>query len=272
MLLLTDPFTNAWTLFTPYVFNIIKAIVVIYIGRKVIKLIEMLIERASERAEVDQGLISFITSLSNIVLYIILIVVIASIFGVPTATFITIIGSCGLAVGLALQGSLQNFAGGVLILFLKPFIVGDYIIVNNLEGTVTSIDICYTKLLTIDNKVVILPNGALSNSNLVNVSKEKYRRIDLLIPISYTDDIIGIKYILEDVAGSQHRVLKDRQIDIYVDSYANDCIQIGFRVWCKSSDYWPLRWALLEAVKLAMDENGYTIPFRQMDVFIKNQK
>ena len=272
MLLVSDSFFNNWNIIAPIGWKILEVLLIFFVGRKLIKVCEKLIIRTTGKAEIDPGVGSFIASFTKIILYVILLVAIAGIFGVPTASFITIIGSCGLAVGLALQGSLQNFAGGVLILVMKPFVTGDYIIVNGLEGTATSIDICYTKLTTVDNKVVILPNGTLSNSNLINVSKEKFRRIDITVPVSYSDDIRGVKQMLEEIAENNTRVLKDRQVDVFVNEFDNSSIQMGFRTWVKSSDYWPVKWELMETIKLTMDERGYTVPFSQMDVFIKNQK
>lgn len=261
-----------WQIAAPIVWSLVEVVAVFLIGTKLIKLVIEILKKATERAGLEKGVISFLSSMARIALYGILVVIIAGIFGIPTASFVAVIGSCGLAVGLALQGSLQNFAGGVLILLMKPFVVGDYISAKGLEGTVYSIDICYTKLKTPDNKIVVLPNGALSNADLVNVSKEPVRRVDFTVPVSYSDDYEGIKSMLAGLAASSELVLKDRPVDIFISDFANDSVSVGFRVWCATEHYWDVKFDLQEKIKKSMDEKGYTIPFRQVDVLIKNEK
>ncbi len=249
--------------------HVFEVIIVFIIGRKLIGFLIDCLRKITKRAGLDSGVISFLISFSRILLYVILVVIIAGIFGIPTASFVALIGSCGLTVGLALQGSLQNLAGGVLILIMKPFVVGDYIIVGSNEGTVSSIDICYTKLKTGDNRVIVLPNGTLSNSDLINVSKEEYRRVDIIVPIGYKDDIVSVKEMLKKIIETEETVLADRPQKIFVNTFGDDSVEIGVRVWCKSSDYWELKWSLLEKIKYAMDENGYNIPYKQMDIHIQ---
>lgn len=261
-----------WVIVAPIVWSLAEVAIVFFVGRKLIGLIIDILKKATERAGLEKGVISFLSSMTRIALYIILVVIIAGIFGIPTASFVALIGSCGLAIGLALQGSLQNFAGGVLILIMKPFIVGDYIVVNGLEGTVSSIDICYTKLRTADNKVVVIPNGTLSNSELTNVSKEPKRRVDFIVPISYDDDIRGVKAMLVRLAESCENVLQEEPVQVFVSDFANDSISIGFRVWCRTEHYWDIKFSLQERIKEAMDTNGYTIPFHQIDVVVKNNQ
>lgn len=181
-----------------------------------------------------------------------------------------LVGSVGLTVGMALQGSLSNFAGGVLILVLKPFVVGDYVVAQGLEGTVTKIDLFYTTILTTDNRTVVMPNGALSNGNIVNVTHEPVRRLDLIVPIGYGDDIRQVKAILLGIADHHaERILQDRDIAVMVGDFGDDAVEIAFRVWVKKEDYWALRSDLLEDIKYTFDEQHITIPFHQFDVFMK---
>lgn len=176
-------------------------------------------------------------------------------------------------MGLALQGSLSNFAGGVLILLLKPFVVGDYILDNasSEEGTVKEITIFYTKLLTIDNKLILIPNGSLSNSSITNYSHMDMRRIDLTVGVGYASDLSKVKAVLEDVVKTETAVIKDEPVDIFVSDLGDSAVDMGIRVWVKTEDYWPVRWRLLEQMKNALDENGISIPFPQMDVSIRKE-
>lgn len=266
LLEINKTFLHIWKLVSPMGLRVIECLAILIIGQKVIQLIKKLLEKAASKSKIDKGVTSFLISFFNFLLYVTLILLAANVVGIPTATFIAILGSTGLAIGLSLQGTLQNFAGGVLILLMKPFVAGNYIMVNGLEGTVSRIDVCYTTLKTIDNKVVVLPNGALANTNIVNVSREKYRRVDLIIPISYSDDIKLAKDVLTKVAANEELAIKTKPVEVYVSDFGADSIQMGFRVWVKTVDYWPAKWALLEAVKYEMDKNGLTIPFNQIDV------
>lgn len=170
---------------------------------------------------------------------------------------------------MSLQGSLSNFAGGILILIFKPFKVGDYIIVGTNEGTVKSIEILYTRLVTIDNKVVMLPNGSLSNSSIVNVGAENTRRIDIQIGIGYSSDIPKAKKLLEQVINSEKGILKDKDILVVVKSLDESCVTLETRAWVNTADYWNVRFNLLERYKNIFDENGIEIPFNQLDIHMK---
>lgn len=261
----------------PKAFAIVKIIVVALliwiIGRKVIKLVLKLTRNALEKSKVDDGVQSFLMSLVRILLYGILIVILAGTVGIETGSIIALLGSAGLAIGLALQGSLSNFAGGVLILILKPFRIGDYIAVNGMEGTVTGIDIFYTKLRTGDNRVVVLPNGNLSNSDLINVSQEPVRRVDLIASVDYDSDIKKVKQILFDIASDLEYSFEDEghAIQVYVNSYEASSIDVGLRFWVNAEDYWNAKWTASEQMKERFDAAGISIPFNQLDVMIKNK-
>lgn len=219
--------------------------------------------------QMEEGVIRFLLSLSKVVLNIMLIVIVAQILGLETSSVVAIVGSAGLAIGLALQGSLANLAGGVLILIMKPFVMGDYIIYGDKEGTVVSIDIIYTRLLTPDNRKVTLPNGALANADIINVTNEPVRRLDLSVSIDYSENIKKVKDILVNLLSGHEYILPDHDIDIFVNSFDPSSINIGYRVWVNTEDYWTLRWQLMEEVKNAFDEHEIVIPFDQLDVQIK---
>lgn len=248
--------------------RLIIAVVVFFIGGKIINLIRKHMRKYLERRETDLGVRQFIDSFLKVALYFILIVLIGTQFGIDTASIIAVVGSCGLAVGLALQGSLSNFAGGVLILMLKPFVVGDYIIedTHKNEGTVKKIDLFYTTLKTVDNKEIIIPNGTLANCSLTNFTAQTKRRIDLSVGISYNADMKLAKSVIEQVILSEEKRDMDEESSVFVSELADSCVVIGFRLWTKTEDYWEVRWRVLENVKNALDKNAIEIPFPQMTV------
>ncbi len=273
----TSVLISFWEAAWPTVFTIAKTIVVIlliwFVGKKLIGLALKITKHALEKGKVDDGVQSFLMSLLRILLYGVLLVVLVSTVGINTTSIITLLGSAGVAIGLALQGSLSNFAGGVLILILKPFKIGDYIVAKGLEGTVTGIDIFYTKLLTTDNRLVVLPNGSLSNSDLVNVSHETTRRVDLVASIDYESDIKKVKAILFDIGSNLEYSFEDEEhpVQVYVDTYGDSAINLGLRFWVKAEDYWTAKWEATEQIKEKFDAAGISIPFNQLDVMIKNK-
>lgn len=260
-----------WNTVSPFLFRVIFAIVLYYIGQKVIKLILSLLTKLGTK-KLEAGVLGFLHTVLNVILQVVLVIAVVDTLGFPTTSFIAVIGSLGLTVGLALQGSLSNFAGGVLLLVTKPFVVGDYISVSGYEGTVSEIGICYTKLKTVDNRVVVLPNGSLSNSNLVNVNQEQLRRVDLVVPVSYSDDITGVKDMLLDIAHANPLVLQDQPVDVFVKGFGNDSVDVSFRVWTNRETYWDVFGQIQEAVHKEMPKRGYTIPFHQVDVTIVSEQ
>ena len=255
-----------------FTIDVILAVVVFAIGTKVIKWIVKVVKSSMERANVEQGVLTFIGSLLKYVLYFVLVLVILSQFGVTASSVIAVLGSAGLTIGLALQGSLSNFAGGVLILLLKPFVVGDYIIENadKMEGTVAEITIFYTKLLTVDNKAIMIPNGTLSNSSIVNVTAMKKRRLDLLFGVAYDSDIQKVKEILDRVAIGDVAIIKEDPTNVFVSELKDSYVEVGARGWVKTEDYWTAKWRITENVKLEFDKAGISIPFPQMEITMKN--
>lgn len=254
--------------------RIVLALVFFFIGVQFVKLLRRIIKRSLEKANADVGVTQFIDSFIKIGTYAVLIMVIATSFGVDAASIIAVLGSAGVALGLALQGSLSNLAGGVLILILKPFKVGDYIIedTNKNEGTVTEIQIFYTKLTTPDNKVIVLPNGTLANSSLTNVTHAPHRRNEMKIGISYDSDIKTAKKVLQELLDNDSAVLQDMDKLVFVDELADSSVIIGVRCWFKNEDFWTGRWRLLEEAKYALEENGISIPYPQLDVHIQQEK
>jgi len=254
--------------------RVLLAIVVFFIGTQLIKIVRKILKKSMKRAGAEVGVSQFVDSFVKAVLYVLLIFMIAGSFGVDAASIVAVIGSAGVAIGLALQGSLSNFAGGVLILLLKPFKVGDYIIedTNKNEGVVDEIQLFYTKLVTPDNKVIILPNGTLANTSLTNVTACKMRRVDIKIGISYDSDIRQAKQIITNILREDEDTIKDKDLFVYVDDLASSQITLGVRCWFMNEDYWEGRWRIIEEIKYALDANNIQIPYPQMDVHIKEQK
>ena len=254
-----------------FAFQVLIALLVYVIGGRIIKWITKLVRRSMNRAGTDEGVKQFMIPVIKYSLYVVLIFIIMGLFGIATTSSVAVLGSAGVAVGLALQGSLSNFAGGVLILLLKPFKVGDYIIEHshNNEGTVTEISIFYTKLLTVDNKLIVIPNGTLSNSSLTNVTNKDRRRVDLVVGIAYEADIRTAKDVIYAVAEKEEARIPEEKPVVYVDNLAASSVDIGLRVWVKTEDYWPARWRMTENIKYALDAKGISIPYQQIDVQIK---
>ena len=256
-----------------FAIGVVLALLVFWIGAKLIKWIRKLIRISMEKASVDKGVRQFVDSLVKFILYAILIFSIGSKFGLDTTSVAAALASCGVAIGLALQGSLSNFAGGVLILVLKPFVVGDYIVEDNKgrEGTVKEIQLFYTKLLTVDNKTVIIPNGSLANTSLTNVTAQDKRRLDLSVGISYDADLKMAKELIEGLFRADEDILKEEGINVFVDNLGESSVVIGARGWVKKEAYWTAKWRLTENIKLTLDENGIEIPFNQVVVHVKEQ-
>lgn len=253
--------------------RVLIALAVFFIGRIIIGWIQRVVRRSLERSSADKGVEQFVDSFLKVGLYSLLIFSIAAKFGVDTASVAALVASGGVAIGLALQGSLSNFAGGVLILLLKPFEVGDYITedTNKNEGTVKEIQIFYTKLSTIDNKTIVIPNGMLTNSSLTNATAKAERRLDLKVSISYQADLRKAKALLEDILMSDPCVMKDEEINVFVDDLADSAVVLGARAWVKNEEFWPTRWRLLETIKFTLDEEGIEIPYPQLTVHVEGR-
>ncbi len=253
--------------------RVLLALAFFFVGVQIIKLLRKVLKNSLRRTNADIGVIQFLDSFLKAVLYILLIFMIASGFGLDATSVVALIGSAGVAIGLALQGSLSNLAGGVLILLLKPFKVGDYIIedTNRNEGTVSEIQIFYTKLTTPDEKTVVLPNGILANSSLTNVTDIGIRRLDMTVGISYKADLLLAKKTAKKLLEDHVHVLKEKEIDVFVSDLGDSAVILNLRCYVKAEHYWPTRSHILETVKLTFDEKGIEIPYSQLDIHMVNE-
>lgn len=254
-----------------FALQVVIAIVIYIIGGKIIGAIVKMVRRSMDKAGADEGVKQFVTPVIKYGLYVILIFIIMGLFGIATTSAVAVLGSAGVAIGLALQGSLSNFAGGVLILILKPFRVGEYIVVNGsgIEGTVTEISVFYTKLLTADNKLIVIPNGTLSNSSITNVSHVERRRVDILVGIGYEADIREAKAVLLKLAEEDEARIAEEEPVVFVNNLGDSAVELGVRIWVAAENYWSAKWRLTENIKYALDEHGISIPYQQIDVQIK---
>lgn len=253
-----------------FLLNIIIAIVILLIGKIIIKNLLKVVKKVLIKSSIEVSVRKFIDSLLKAIMYIILIMIIADRVGIQTTSFLAILGSAGLAIGLALQGSLSNFAGGVLILIIKPFKVGDYIVDggSGKEGTVQKIDLFYTSLITTDNKLVVVPNGTLSNSEITNATAFEKRRLDLSVGISYGNDMKKAKDIVEEVVRSTNYPLEDKELLVIIKELRDSAVIIEARIWLKTDDYWTAKFELTEKIKNKFDEENIEIPFNQMQVHL----
>ena len=254
--------------------RIVLIAVVFFLGTRIVKLIMKLINKSLEKVGAEKGVITFIDSFLNIVMYAFLIMILASGFGVDAASILAIFGSATLAIGLALQGSLSNLAGGVVILLMKPFKVGDFIREDSHgnEGRVMEIQIFYTRLTTVDNKEVMIPNGSLANTSIVNMTWLPTRRIDFSIGISYEADLLKAKEIIKREASLIPGKLDKGELSVFVRSLDESQVTLGCRFYVENGAYWDSLWALNENVKLAFDREGVEIPYNKLDVNVLDKR
>lgn len=249
--------------------RIVLALLALLIGIQFIRLVRHVLKKALRRSKIDESATRFIDSFVKYALYFVLILTIASSLGVDAASIIAILGSASVAIGLALQGSLSNLAGGILILVLKPFGIGDYIIDSQgNEGVVDVIEVFYTRIHTVDNKMIVLPNGALANGNITNCTRCKERRIDIPVSVSYKADLKEVKEVLMQVLDSDPGTIKDKELVVFADSLGESGINMNVRCWTGTAEYWEVKWRLIENIKYALDDAGIEIPYPQMDVHI----
>ncbi len=260
--------------------SLIVAAIVYFIGSKLIKLVSKLVVKALERSKVEPSLFSFLTSIVNVVLWLLLAIIIISIFGIETSSFIALFASAGMAIGMAMSGTLQNFAGGVMILLFKPFRVGDFIEAQGYAGVVKEIQIFNTIIRTGDGQIIIIPNGGLSTGTMKNSSKEPYRRVDLEFQFEYGANFDEVKTAILDVL-KQHPLVIQSTVDdsnvvaapwIGLLKLGDSGVTVVTRSWCKGSDYWTVYFALNETVYQMLKERGFMFPFNRLDVNIINQK
>lgn len=251
-----------------FVIKIVLALIVMIIGFRIINVIEKRLKKPHKLSKIDPSAKGFIISFVTIALKVILMIVVLSIVGVPMASLVTVVGSCAVAIGLALQGGLSNIAGGLMILIFKPFKVGDFISANGMDGTVKTITMFYTTITTIDNKVIQLPNGNLSNTSIINYSANPTRRVDIDISVSYNSDIDKVKKIVNEIINKHELILQDEDKFIRLKSHAESALIFTLRVWTKTSDYWTVYFDLMEQIKKEFDKNKIEIPYNQLDVHV----
>ena len=259
---------TAMELAMTYVPKLVLAIVVLIIGLWLIKRVLKLMNKAMERSSTEPTLAKFLGSLVSIGLKALLLISVASMIGIETTSFIAILGAAGLAIGLALQGTLANFAGGALVLLFRPYKVGDFVEAQGVSGTVTEIQIFNTVIKTGDNKRIIVPNGAISNGIITNYSTEPTRRVDFVFGIGYEDDVGKAKAVLARLVKEDSRSLADPAPVVVVSELADSSVNFTVRVWVNAADYWGVYFDLTEKVKLTFDQEGISIPFPQSDVHV----
>ncbi|MBN7279543.1 small-conductance mechanosensitive channel MscS [Vibrio cholerae] len=264
---------NTWLitnsdLLIQYGVNVISAILILFVGNIVVKAVAGSVAKVLRSKEMDKAVVEFIHGLVRYTLFIIVLIAALSRIGVQTASVVAVLGAAGLAVGLALQGSLSNFAAGVLIVAFRPFKAGDYVEIAGVAGSVDSILIFQTILKTPDNKMVVVPNSAVIGGAITNYSRHATRRVDMVIGVSYKSDLQKTKRVLRETLEKDPRILKDPDITIGVLTLADSSINFVVRPWCKTEDYWKVYYDSMQAIKEALDANGIEIPFPQMDVHL----
>ncbi len=254
--------------------KLVFAGILFFIGSRVIRFLLKMLKRSFLRTQMEEGSIHFMDSLVKAILYIVLVAGLATYLGVKEASIAALLGSMGVGIVLALKESLSNLAGGFILLIMKPFAVGDYIKEDGHgnEGTVKRIDLFYTYLLTPDNRTVSVPNGILSNTSLTNLSMQDKRQIRETVGISYETDIRAAKEVIGKVLLSDEGVLPAEPTEVFVDALGESSVELGWRVWVKPEDYFAVRWRITEAIKYALDEAGIEIPFRQLEVSVRQQE
>ncbi len=257
-----------WDFVLTYGPNLVKAILVLVVGLSIVNIVTRMFKKVLNKSHVDESLAGFLKGIASIALKILVYITALGMLGVKMTSFIAILGAAGLAVGLALQGSLANFAGGVLILFFKPFKVGDYIEAGSESGTVEQIDILHTKLKTPNNQMIVIPNGDLSNSAVTNYSAQENRRAVFAVGISYDDDIKKARKVILDVINKDERTLNDPEPVVVLNGLGDSSLNLSVRAWSKTSDHWSYYWDNLEAIKEALDENDIEMPYPQRDIHI----
>ena len=264
------PKLQEWAAF--YGLKIVAAVVLFIVGRWIAKLLRNLVERMMTKGKVDEALVKFVGNITYIALIVIVVIAALNQLGIQTTSFIAIIGAAGLAIGLALQGSLANFAAGVLMIIFRPFKVGDYVEGAGAAGTVEEISIFTTVLKSPDNKIIIVPNAKITGDNIVNYSAKDSRRLDLVIGVSYSDDLQKVKEVLYDILKNDDRILKDPAPTVGVLELADSSVNFAVRPWVRTGDYWTLFFDLKEKIKERFDAESISIPFPQQDVHLYELK
>ena len=251
-----------------YLLRIALVLMIFFVGRKLIKMIVSLCDQALKRHGMEVTVRRFFCNVINALGYICMLGILLQTVGLTATSLTALVASAGVAVGLALQGSLSNFAGGVLILLMKPFVIGDYIVQGNTEGTVKEIGLVYTELITADNRLIVIPNGTLIDSSIVNVTATGKRRLELSVGIGYKSDLKKAKEVLIRLGENDPARDPENPVNVFVSELAESSVNLGLHVWVSSSEYWNAKWRLTENIKLAFDEEGIEIPFKQVEISV----
>ena len=251
-----------------YLLRIALVLMIVFVGRKLIKNIVSLCDQALKRHGMEVTVRRFFCNVINALGYICMLGILLQTVGLTATSLTALVASAGVAVGLALQGSLSNFAGGVLILLMKPFVIGDYIVQGNTEGTVKEIGLVYTELITADNRLIVIPNGTLIDSSIVNVTATGKRRLELSVGIGYKSDLKKAKEVLIRLGENDPARDPENPVNVFVSELAESSVNLGLHVWVSSSEYWNAKWRLTENIKLAFDEEGIEIPFKQVEISV----
>lgn len=254
-----------------YGLPLVWAVIILILGLIAAKIITKIVKKALKKSKVDEIIVKFIGNLLNVALIVFVVLAALERIGVETTSFAAVIAAAGLAIGLALQGSLSNFASGVLLIIFRPFKAGDFIDAGGAMGVVEEIQIFTTKLRSPDNKEIIIPNGQITGSKITNFSTKDTRRVDLVIGVSYDDDLKKVKETLHRIIGEDERILKDPKVTIGLLEMADSSINFAVRPWVKTADYWNVYFDLMEKIKLTFDEENITIPYPQQDVHFFNE-
>ncbi len=265
---MNDILSRAWEVIIAFGGKAIVAVVIFLVGWWVAKLVARIIETMMMKANVEKTVISFVGNLAYIAVLVFVVLAALGKLGIPTTSFVAVVGAAGLAIGLALQGSLANFAAGFLMIVFRPFKVGDYIEGAGVGGAVEKIQIFTTQLITPDNKTIIIPNSKIMGDNIINYSAKAQRRIDLVFGVSYSDDINKVKQIISEVMSEEKRILQDPAPSIALMELADSSVNFAVRPWVNTENYWSVRFDLIEAMKKRFDDEGITIPFPQQDVYV----
>lgn len=251
-----------------YLLRIALVLMIFFVGRKLIKNIVSLCDQALKRHGMEVTVRRFFCNVINALGYICMLGILLQTVGLTATSLTALVASAGVAVGLALQGSLSNFAGGVLILLMKPFVIGDYIVQGNTEGTVKEIGLVYTELITADNRLIVIPNGTLIDSSIVNVTATGKRRLELSVGIGYKSDLKKAKEVLIRLGENDPARDPENPVNVFVSELAESSVNLGLHVWVSSSEYWNAKWRLTENIKLAFDEEEIEIPFKQVEISV----
>ena len=249
--------------------KIVAALVIYYLGRWVVRRVMKLMDKVYEKKSVEKSLRSFLSGVVKVLLYVVIVLIIIQVLGINTTSLVAMIASAGLAIGMALSGTLQNFAGGVMILLLRPYRIGDYIDAQGEEGTVTKIGLFSTEIVTVDNRIIYIPNSTISTSVIDNYSTSEMRRVDWTVSVEYGSDPEKVRQVLVDMLKSDSRVAADPAPVVFLVNLADSSVQFSARAWCKNGDFWGLKFDIQERIYVELPKNGINFPFPQLDVNLK---